>query len=249
MIIAVLLAVLMFTSTSSASFLFSEGSIYERLPENSPLKTMLDRLYQVAYNNDDDVALDVEEDDETDDEDDGEYDDGEHDDDDLDDGPEEDLLLPKIWNMDGEITPYEGNYTDEGDDENITNTIDHPDGDDGGVVWNNVTVDSDVDGEITPDDGNEPVDNSEEIPNTIDIPDGDVGVASNETTVIPDYVDEGEWTVKLERFVEIVMELDGDIGALLQRVVERTFATGTTDSGGTVENDVVDDIVLTAGDQ
>ena len=216
MIIAVLLVILMFTSTSSASFLFSEGKIYEGLPENSLLKTMLDRLYQVAYNNDDDdddddVALDVDEDDETDDEDDGEYDDEM----DPDDGPEEDVLLPKIWNMVGEITPYEGNYTDEGDDENITNTIDHPDGDDDGVVVGNGTVN----------------------------PDKDVNATNGLT------IDEGEWTVKLERFVKIVTELDGDLGALLQRVVERTFATGTTDSGGTVENDVVDDIVLTDGDQ
>ena len=211
MIIAVLLVILMFTSTSTASFLFSEGKIYERLPENSPLKTMLDRLYQVAYNNDDDVALDVEEDDETDDEDDGEYDDEM----DPDDSPEEDVLLPKIWNMDGEITPYEGNYTDEGDDENITNTIDHTDGDDDGVVVGNGTVN----------------------------PDKDVNATNGLT------IDEGEWTVKLERFVKIVTELDGNLGALLQRVVERTFATGTTDSGGTVENDVVDDIVLTDGDQ
>ena len=214
MIIAVLLVILMFTSTSSASFLFSEGKIYEGLPENSLLKTMLDRLYQVAYDNDDDdddVALDVEEDDETDDEDDGEYDDEM----DPDDGPEEDVLLPKIWNMVGEITPYEGNYTDEGDDENITNTIDHPDGDDDGVVVGNGTVN----------------------------PDKDVNATNGLT------IDEGEWTVKLERFVKIVTELDGDLGALLQRVVERTFATGTTDSGGTVENDVVDDIVLTDGNQ
>ena len=35
MIVAVLLVILMFTSRSTASFLFSEGKIYERLPENS----------------------------------------------------------------------------------------------------------------------------------------------------------------------------------------------------------------------
>ena len=204
MIIAVLLVILMFTSTSSASFLFSEGKIYERLRENSPLKTMLDRLYQVAYNNDDDVALDVEEDDETDDEDDGEYDD-----DDSEDGPEEDMLLPKIWNMVGEITPYEGNYIDEGDDENITNTIDHPDGDDDGVVVGNGTVN----------------------------PDKDVNATNGLT------IDEGEWTVKLERFVEIVMERNVQLGGMLQRLVERTFAPGTTESDGTAENDVVGVVV------
>ncbi len=146
MIIAMLLTILMFTSTSTASFLFSEGIFYDRLPENSPFKTMLDRFYQVAYNNDDDVALDAdEEDDETDDEDDGEYDDEI----DSDDGPEEDVLLPKIWDIVGEITPYKGNYVDVDDSEETT-TIDL----DGevGATQDEVTVDSDGDeGEWTVD--------------------------------------------------------------------------------------------------
>lgn len=247
MIIAVLLVILMFTSTSSASFLFSEGKIYEGLPENSLLKTMLDRLYQVAYNNDDDdddddVALDVDEDDETDDEDDGEYDDEM----DPDDGPEEDVLLPNVLEEGFYWTPDNENKS-VNDSEDTSNTIDHPDGDDGGVVWGNETVDSD---------GNE-------------------GTASNETT-IPDYIDEGKWTV--EQFVEIVTERNVKLGALLERVIECTVATDengffsgtnwikgeavgtvkngivghviTTDGeGGTAENNVVDNVVLTDGSQ
>ncbi|GAF96597.1 unnamed protein product, partial [marine sediment metagenome] len=120
--------------------------------------------------------------------------------------------------IDGEITHHEGNYTDEGDDENITNTIDHPDGDDDGVVWGNGTVN----------------------------PDGDVNATNGLT------IDEGVWTVKLEWFVEIVMERNVLLGALLERVIERTVSSDTNSissgSGGTAENEV-DVVVVTDSDQ
>ncbi len=217
MIIAMLLAILMFTSTSTASFLFPEGIFYERLPENSPLKTlktMLDRLYQVAYNNDDDVELDA--DDETDDED----DDGEDDDGEIDPGgPEEDVLLPNIINIDGEETPDDGN--EPVDDLEEATTIDS----DGevGATQDEWTVDSDGDeGAAT---------------------NGITTIDEGEWTV-----DEGAWTVKLERFVEIVTELNGNLGAFLQRVIERTVATdengiSSPGSGGSAENNVVDVVV------
>ena len=204
MIVAVLLIILMFTSTSTASFLSTTGKIYDRLPENSPLKNILDRFSQVTSNNNDIVSNDADAD-----EDDGEEDDDDDDDEIDPDGPKEGGLLPKIWDMVGEKTPYEGNYIDEGDDENITNTIDHPDGDDDGVVVDNGTVN----------------------------PDKDVNATNGLT------IDEGEWTVKLERFVEIVMERNVQLGGMLQRVVERTFAPGTTESDGTAENDVVGVVV------
>jgi len=207
MIIAVLLVILMFTSTSTASFLSSKGTIYERLPENSPLKNILDRFSQVISNNNDIVSNDADEDDSE--EEDDEYDD-EYDDEIDPDDPNDAGLLPKIWDMVGEKTPYEGNYIDEGDDENITNTIDHPDDDDDGVVVDNGTVN----------------------------PDKDVNTTNGLT------IDEGEWTVKLERFVEIVMERNVKLGGMLQRVVEHTFAPGTTaESDGTAENDVVGVVV------
>ena len=214
MIIAVLLVILMFTSTSTASFLFSKGKIYERLPENSAFKRMLDRFSQIVSNNDNIMSTDA---DEEDDEDDGEYDDGEYDYD-SDDGPEKDVLLPETIDIDGEITHHDGNYTDEGDDENITNTIDYPDGDDDGVVWDNGTVN----------------------------PDGDVNATNGLT------IDEGEWTVKLEWFVEIVTERNVLLGALLERVIERTVSSDTNSissgSGGTAESEV-DVVVVTDGDQ
>jgi len=203
-IISVLLVMLMFTSTSTASFVFSKGEIYEILPENLAFKKILDKLSQIASNNDDGVLIDTDEDDDVDD---GEDDDGMVD---SDDGPEEDVLLPKIWDLVGEITPDDGN-------EPV---------DDGGVVWNNGTVDSDVD------DGGVVWNNG-----TVDSDGGD-GVASNELTI-----DEGEWTVNLERFVEIVTEYNVELGGMLQGVVERTFAPGTTESDGTAENDIVGVVV------
>ena len=213
MIIAILLVILMFTSTSSASFLFPKGKIYERLSENSLLKNIFDRFSQVASDEKDSMSIDTD-----DDGNDEEYDDGEHDDD-SEDGPEEDVLLPKIWNMVGEITP---------------------------------------------DDGNEPVDDLEENI-TIDS-DGEVGATQGEWTVDSDEgnettIDEGEWTVeakpmtvKLERFVKIVTELNGKLGTMLERVIERTVATdengiSSPGSGGSAENDIVDVVVLTDGDQ
>ena len=226
MIIAMLLVILMFTSTSTASFLFPMGKIYEMLPENSPLKNILDRLSQVISNNNDIVSNDA---DEEDDEDDDMMD--------TDDPLEEDVLLPETIDIVGEITPHEGNYIDVDDSEETT-TID-------------------LDGEVGATQGEWTVDS-----------DGDEGAANNEVTI-----DESEWTVDhdgeggtLERFVKIITEHNEKFGGMLQRVVERTFAPGTTESdgtaendivgvvveggsGGTTENNVVDAVVLTDGDQ
>ena len=212
----------MFTSTSTASFASYEGNVYEMLREkfqkNSAIKNIFDKLSQVVSDRKDSMSIDTD-DDEDDDGNDEEYDDGEHDGDP--DDQKEDGLLPKIWVLDGEKTPHEGNYTDEGDDENITNTIDHPSGD-GVVVWDNGTVDPDGD------DGGVVWDNGAAVnPGgadewTVDS-DGDEGVASNGTTT----VDKGEWTVKLDRFVEIVTERSPRLGALVQWVID-----GSTDGNG-----------------
>lgn len=196
MLISAILVILMFTSTSSASFLFSKGNIYERLPENSPLKNIVDRFSQVIVsNNDNSVSID-------DDEDDGEYDDGEHDDEIDPNDPKEEGLLPEIL------------------EKNVY---------------------------ITPDGGDEPVIDSEET-TTIDS-DGIAGATQEEWTV-----EAKPMMVKLERFVKIVTELNGNFGALLQRVIERTVATdenaiSSPGSGVSAENNIVDNIVVTDGDQ
>ena len=188
MLISAILVILMFTSTSSASFLSSKEKIYERLSENSLLKNILDRFSQVASDGKDSMSIDTDDDDGNDD--------------DSEDGKEEDVLLPKIWNMVGEITP---------------------------------------------DGGNEPVDDLEET-TTIDS-DGEIGATQDDWTV-----EKGTTTVKLERFVKIVTELNGNLGAFLQRVIERTVATDENGislpgSGGSAENNIVDNVVLTDGDQ
>jgi len=210
MLISAILVILMFTSTSSALFLFSEGKIYERLPENSLLKNILDRLSRVISNNNDIVLNDADEED-----------DDLVDPDDL----EEDVLLPETIDIVGEITPHEGDYIDVDDPEETT------------------TIDSDGEVGATQDEW------------TVDS-DGDEGAAGNEITI-----DEGEWTVdhdgeggKLERFVKIVTELNGKLGVLLQRVIERTVATdengsSSPGSGGSAENNKVDVVVVTDGDQ
>ena len=246
MIVAILLVIFILVPTSTASFVFSKGKIYEMLPENSRFKEILDKLSQVTSNNAGSVSID----------DDGEYDN------DSDDGTEENVLLPNVLEEGFYWTPDNENKS-VNDSEDTSNTIDHPDGDDDGVVWNNGTVDSDGNdsGVVW---GNETVDS-----------DGNEGTASNETT-IPDYIDEGKWTV--EQFVEIVTERNVKLGALLERVIECTVATDengffsgtnwikgeavgtvkngivghviTTDGeGGTAENNVVDNVVLTDGSQ
>ena len=119
MLISAILVIIMFTSTSSASFLFSKEKMYERLSENSLLKNILDRFSQVnkgivSDNADkEDVAYD-----------DSEYDDGMTD---SDDGPEEDVLLPKIWNLVGEKTPDSGNepVNDSEETQSVKWTVDH----------------------------------------------------------------------------------------------------------------------------
>jgi len=242
MIIAMLLAILIFTSTSTASFLFPEGKIYERLPENSPLRNILDRFSQIASDGKDSMSIDTN---------DEYYDDTK-------DGLEKDGRLPKIWNMVGEITTDGGN--EPVDDLEDTSTVDS-DGEDG-LIQDTWTVDSNGE-EGTTDEKimaeEEGADGATRDEWTVDS-DGDEGEVSNEIT-IPDYIDEGEWTVeakpmtvKLERFVKIVTELNGNLGAMLQRVIERTVATdkngvSSPGSGGSAENDIVDNIVLTDGDQ
>ncbi|MEA2055235.1 MAG: hypothetical protein U9O49_00160 [Candidatus Thermoplasmatota archaeon] len=235
MIVAILLVILILVPTSTASFVFSKGKIYEMLPENSKFKKILDKLSQIASNNDEDVLIDADENDE-------EYDDGEYDND-SDDGLEENVLLPKIWDLVGEKTPDNGNKPIDGS-EDTSNTIDHPDGNDNEVVWNNGTVgpDGDDGGVVW---GNGTVDS-----------DGNEGIASNETTT-PDYIDEGKWTVK--QFVEIVTERNVKLGTMLERVIERTVATdgngffsGTNwikgESVGTAKIDIVGHVIATAGE-
>ena len=218
MMLAVLIVILMFTSTSSASFLLFREKMYERLSENSPLKNMLDRFFQFTSDREDSMSID------TNDVDDGEYDD------DSETGPEEDVLLPKIWNVVGEITPDDGNETV--DDLEETPVVD-VNGEGGTTVNDDPTVEEN----------------------------GEVGI-NNESTV----EENGENGSTVDGLIEIVTKRNVVLGEILQRVVERTFAPGTTESDeiaenivdtvvvaggsvGTAENIIVDNVVATYGDQ
>jgi len=260
-LISAILVILMFTSTSTASFLFSEGKIYERPPENSPLKNILDRFYQIASDKKDSMSID------TNDEyyDGNDVDDGEHDE--IDPvGPDKkgvDNLLPNVLEEGFYWTPDDGNEEASVGD----GTIDYPDGEANNEV---MTIDEcdesqcewivDSNGEEGTINGNIITDADSTDETTQDewtvYSDGYEGVAGNEITI-----DEGEWTVeegtttvKLERFVKIVTELNGNLGLQLQRVIERTVATDENGislpgSGGSAENIIVDNVVLTADDQ
>lgn len=258
-VLAILLAILMFTSTSSASFLFSKGEIYEMLPENSLLKNILDRFSQVVVsNNDNSVSIDE---DIEDDEDDDEYDDGEHDDEIDPDGPDKkgvDALLPNVLEEGFYWTPDGGNETVV----EPLNTIDNPDGYEDEVSSGDGAIDH-PDGEannevMTIDEGGESqckwvVDSNGEEGTINDNITTDAD-GTDEATQDEWTVDEGTMTVKLERFVNIVNELNGKLGATLQRVIEHTVATdengiSSQGSGGSAENNIVDNVVLTDGDQ
>jgi len=237
MIVAVLLVIFMFTSTSTASVVSGRGKIYEMLQENfhkyPVIKNIIEKFSQVVSDNDDSVPIYTDDDNDGDDED---YDDGEHDDEIDPDGPKEDVLLPKVWNIVGEITPDGGNEPVE-DLEETSNTIDLPDGDEDGALSSDGTIDlNGKEGAVV---ANEKI---------ID-KNGGEGVITEKWTV-----DEGEWTVKLDRIVEIVTKLNGKLGVFLERVIEHTVDTdengiSSSGSGGSAENNIVDDIILTDSNQ
>lgn len=131
-------------------------------------------------------------------------------------------------------------------DNSMVTDIDENDGEDGLLPE---TID--VVGEKTLHEGNYiDVNNSDDTP-TINVTgkdgtmqnvvtvDGAAG-ANNEMTTEND--SKGGRTI-LERFVNVIIDHDGKLGATLQRVIERTYAPGTTASGGIAEN-IVDGVVV-----
>jgi len=58
-LISAILVILMLASTSSASFLFSKGEIYERLQESSIFRNALDRVSQIISHDDSSVSIDI----------------------------------------------------------------------------------------------------------------------------------------------------------------------------------------------
>jgi hypothetical protein len=198
MIISAILVMLMFTSTSSASVLFSKISIYERIQEKSIFKKALEKITKTVAQKGSIVQVDSDENDE-----------------DLEDAdaPNQDVLLPETIDVVGEVTPDNGNEpVIEEDELEDTPTID-VDGEEGVTLNDEITVDTN--GEV-----------------------GTTGV----TTVDQD----GTEGITLKRIIEIFTEKNGMSGTVLQKVVERTFAPGTTESDGVAEN-VVDTVVVVEG--
>lgn len=182
LVVSVFLVIILFTSTSTASIVSSRQRILQRFQQNSVFTKILEKLSQIASSNDNSISTDSDEDE----------------DDDImeEDGPEENILLPKIWNMVGEITP------DDGDDP--------------------VVEENDL--------GETP---------TIDI-DGEEGAYLNDEPTIDINGENGR---TIDRVIEIITECNEKFESVLEKVVERTFAPGTTESDGVAEN-IVDTVVV-----
>ena len=182
----VMFVILMFTSTSTASYLFSNGEIYEHLSENSFFNKLLEKVSRVLSNKDNSALLKV----------------NENNDEDIDlideNVPEENVLSPDIIDIDtSDEIP-----TIDADGEN-------------GAIQTVVTI----------------------------VEDNDLGV-NNEITIEKDGT-AGRTTIN--RLIGVVIEHNGKIGAILQRVIERTFAPGTIDSN-TKSVNIVDNVVVVGSD-
>jgi hypothetical protein len=179
---AVFLMILFSTSTTTASLLSLRERMYERLQENSAFRLLFGRISQFVFYKDEATGSD---------------------------SPEGDAHLPKIIDVDGEVTPDDGNET-------VVSKDDFED-----------TPTLDINGEeVTA------LNNESKV---------DENGAKNETTVEKD----GEKGRTLERVIEIITEYNVKIGAMLERVVERTFAPGTTETD--VAENIVDTVVVVGG--
>ena len=123
----------MFVSTSSASFLLHREKIYNNVRENLMFKKVVVNFFQLVTNIEENKIRNANgntNDDETTDADDADEGDENYDIDEP-ETPEEDVLLPKEWNLVGEKTPDDGDepVIEENDlEDNPTIDIDGPEG-------------------------------------------------------------------------------------------------------------------------
>lgn len=194
-ITAFLMTLMIFTSTSNASLLSLKEIIYQKTEGKTAFELLVEKISQISFYKNDDISIDT--------------DDELLDTDDL----KEDMLLPKIVNIIGEITPDDGDeIVTQGNDTGRIPTIDI-NGLEGANLNNNSTVDKNMANEII-----------------------------NEITIDSS----GENGTTLSRVIEIVTGLNVKFGETLQRVVEHTYAPGTTKSDGVAEN-IVDTVVVVGG--
>jgi len=207
MIILGIFLIIMLTSTSSASFLFSNKEIYRNFQAPSRFKIILEELSKVTiFKNNNDALVVSNDNDDYEDCDEGDED---YDDDIEPDDPEEDVLLPKIWNLEGEKTP------DDGDEEVVEEE----------ALEENPTIDLNGEEGRTLNEVETVIENGvEEVINEI---------------IVEEDGEEGE---TIDRVIEIVKDNNQKIGDMLQKVIEHSYAPGTT-AGGTSENIVRNSII------
>lgn len=222
-VVSAILVVVMFSSTSSASFLYSRQGIFEKVRQNSVFGKVFEKLSQIASPDEDSISINAVEDDEYDDIADQE-------------DPEEDILLPKIWNVVGEITP------DDGDDP---------------VVEENDLGESptiDIDGEEGAYLNDEP---------TVEINGIHGRSLERVIEIITEYNEKVESILQkvAERtFAPGTMESNGVAENIVETVVVVGDSGGTAESnivdhvivgdpGGTAESDIVDHVVVTDNDK
>lgn len=186
-IVGVLLVIILFTSTSTASFSSLQEKIFERLQENLFFRNISENILQIAYNNEDDIDPELDQ-----------------------DGMTEDERLPKIWDLIGEKTP------DDSDEEVVDNCY----------IENNYTMD---------------INNTDINDNFIIDQNGKAGT-NGEIIVEKD----GEVGRTLEKIIEIISENNEKLGTIIGKIVEHTYAPGTTESNGIAEN-IVNNVVIEGG--
>jgi len=194
-LISAVLVIAIFTSTSSASLLSTKARLYEILQENTTFRRIVERISQITTSVEDSISNDADED--------------------IDipesEGPEEDVLLPETIDVDGEITPDNGDEVVVEEDDSEENPTVDTNGEEGTTLNDEPTIDEN--GEVE---------------------------ATNDITVEED----GEEGRTIDRIIEVVTETNTVFGDVLQRIVERTYAPGTTESNGSAEN-IVDNVVVT----
>ena len=124
-LISAILVIGIFTSTSSASLLSTKAGLFERLQESTIFRKIVERLSQVTTNIENSISNDADEDNDIPES----------------DGPEEDVLMPEKIDVDGEVTPDNGNeVATEENDPGETPTVD-TNGEEGATLNDEVTVD------------------------------------------------------------------------------------------------------------